>query len=263
MFSGPANAPVLLLEGGVPLMSACWGWIAPALAARVRVIAYDRAGLGWSGERPGLRDATQIAEELDALLQKICPGERVILAGHSMGALFNRTFLARNRASVLAMIWLDPAHPRQMRIRELRARMKKFLHSIESASLLAFKNLPLQQFPLMQQLNGLPGADRHAMEFFLKSAPHLRTAAREARAFEISAEQAGAVLLGTLPLLVISAQKHALPGWPELQSDLAALSPIAKHVTFTDASHLSLLANQEHALRAAGEIGAFLDEMRL
>ena len=48
--------------------AAVWGRVQPALAARTRVCAYDRSGLGWS-EASGLRvDVTRAADELHALL---------------------------------------------------------------------------------------------------------------------------------------------------------------------------------------------------
>jgi pimeloyl-ACP methyl ester carboxylesterase len=185
------------------------------------------------------------------------------MVGHSMGAMFNRGFLARNRGSVAAMIWLDPAHPDQMRNRSLRRRMRSFLFSLESANLFASRNLPRLQIPLFQQLNGLPDAELNAMRTFLRAPSHLRTSAREARSWEVSAKQVRSVRLDAVPLLIISAQKHSLPGWNELQADLTRLSARASHVTFTEASHLSLLARREHASRAAAEIRGFLDHLRV
>ena len=62
------------------------------------------------------------------------------------------------------------------------------------------------------------------------------------------------------PLLVISAQKNALRRWGEYQKELAALSENSKQVTFTDVSHLSMIAEREHARRVAEEIGRFIAE---
>jgi hypothetical protein len=41
------------------------------------------------------------------------------------------------------------------------------------------------------------------------------------------------------------------------------LSSRAQHVTFTDVSHLSMLANHEHAGRVVGEINGFLSSLKL
>jgi hypothetical protein len=183
-----------------------------------------------------------------------------------MGALFNRALLKANpqlAASISAIIWLDPAHPDQMQNRSLRKRMRSFLFSLESADLAASRNLPPIPIPLMQQFETLPPEEHQRVGFFLRNPAHLRTSVREARAWEASADCVRDVSLGNIPLLVISAQKHSLPGWTEFQESLVTLSFRAKHLTFTDASHLSLLSHRDRAARAAAEIGRFLDELGL
>jgi pimeloyl-ACP methyl ester carboxylesterase len=264
---GGASGPVILFEGGLALMSSCWAWIGAALAERARVIVYDRSGLGWSEDRPGVRGAEQIGREAAELINFLgIAGGPLVLGGHSMGALFNRALLKADpqlAASISAVIWLDPAHPDQMRNRALRKRMRSFLFSLESADLAASRNLPPIPIPLMQQFETLPPEEHRRVDFFLRSPAHLQTSVREARAWETSADYVRDVSLGTIPLQVISAQKHSLPGWAGFQENLLTLSTRAKHSTFTDASHLSLLSHQDHAMRAAAEIGRFLDELGL
>lgn len=53
----PLGGPTVVLEGGFGAFSAWWGWIAPHLARAATVVAYDRAGLGWSEPAPGPCDA--------------------------------------------------------------------------------------------------------------------------------------------------------------------------------------------------------------
>ena len=244
-----------LLEAGLTMMSSCWGWIAPELSKLGRVIAYDRAGLGWSEEREGLRDAKQIGEELGSLVEALEVREKVVLVGHSMGAFFNRAFLKQRPGFASAVVWLDPTHPEQL---QRSRRMQSFFFFLEFAHLLAARGLPSITLRMVPHLDGLPEADFLAVKTFLKQARHLKTTAREARAWKISADYIRERTLNKTPLLIVSAQKNALRKWGEYQKELAALSEKAEQVTFTDVSHLSMLAQREHALRVVRQIEKFL-----
>lgn len=260
---GEGNGPVLLCESGLTFCSTLWSWLAPELASGTRVFLYDRAGLGWSDEREGPRDASQIASELRTMLEEVLPETKLILVGHSMGALFNRAFLKVARQTILGAVWLDPAHPDQLRNRALRRRMRSFFFSLEAANLVASRNLPRLSMALLTQLRGLPPQAYRYTRFFFREGRHLRTSAREARAWDLSADFVRDTTLTDLPLLILSGQKHALPGWAELQKDLTTISSNTRHVTFTEASHLSLLAEREHARSVAQEIRGFLQTLPL
>ena len=137
--------------------------------------------------------------------------------------------------------------------------MQTFFFFLEFAHLLAARGLPSITLRMVPHFEGLPPADFQAVRAFLKNARHLRTEAREARAWKISAEYIRESTMGTTPLLIISAQKNALRRWGEYQKELAGLSSNSKQVTFTDVSHLSMLAREEHAKRAVEEIRRFLE----
>jgi pimeloyl-ACP methyl ester carboxylesterase len=134
------GGPTVLLECGLTMMSSCWGWLAPELARTATVLAYDRAGLGWSEAREGLRDAGQLSKELSGLARALPIEGPVVLVGHSMGAMINRAYYRQNPRGISAMIWLDPAHPQgppaNRRMRNL------FFFLLEFAHLLAARNLP-------------------------------------------------------------------------------------------------------------------------
>jgi pimeloyl-ACP methyl ester carboxylesterase len=184
------------------------------------------------------------------------PSEKLILVGHSMGAFFNRALLKQQPEIASAVIWLDATHPDQL---ARSRRMQTFFFFLEFAHLLATRGLPTITLRMVPHLEGLPERDFQAVKHFLKNSRHLKTTAREARAWKLSADYILETNLGAMPLLVISAQKNALRCWGEYQEELAALSTISRHVTFTDMSHLSMLAQREHAGRAAAEIGAFVN----
>jgi pimeloyl-ACP methyl ester carboxylesterase len=245
------------------MMSACWGWIAPELGGFARVIAYDRAGLGWSDEREGLRDARTLAEELASLLAALGIEERLFLVGHSMGAMCNRALLRLRPQCVKGMIWLDPAHPEQIHKRGIRRRMRNLVFYIEAAQLLATAGIPAIEVPLVRHLDRLPAQEYRALRRFLRNPRHLRTSAREARAWESSTEFFRGKPAGTVPLLILSACKNALPGWDALQRELAGFSNESRHLTFPEMSHISMLANREHAMHVVSEMRGFLNERSL
>ena len=247
-----------ILEAGLTMMSSCWSWIAPELAKLGTVIAYDRAGLGWSEEREGLRDSKQVAGELGGLVEVLGVRGKVVLVGHSMGAFHNRAFLKRCPGFASAVVWLDPTHPEQL---PKSRRMQTFFFFLEFAHLLAARDLPSITLRMVPHLEGLPEADFRAVKTFLKNARHLKTSAREARAWKLSADYIRETMLGETPLLIVSAQKNALRKWGEYQKELAELSTRSKHVTFTDVSHLSMIAQREHAMRVVAQIQEFVGGM--
>jgi pimeloyl-ACP methyl ester carboxylesterase len=102
---GPDAGPSVVLVHGWMCTSAVWCRQIRALSTRQRVVAYDQRGHGQS--RPasnGDYSADTLAADLDAVLDQAVPhGERVIVAGHSMGAM-----------AVVA--WAE-AHPDEVRSR--------------------------------------------------------------------------------------------------------------------------------------------------
>jgi pimeloyl-ACP methyl ester carboxylesterase len=90
-----------------------WHWVQTQLAPMGRVVAYDRAGLGWSEPGPGPRDAQQSAGELHTALQNAgIPGPYVVV-GHSYGELVVRAFTDLYADEVVGMVLVDASHPDQ------------------------------------------------------------------------------------------------------------------------------------------------------
>ncbi|MEV5340311.1 alpha/beta hydrolase [Streptomyces sp. NPDC052676] len=84
---GPENAPPVVLIHGWACSTAFWAAQIRALAADHRVIAYDQRGHGRS---PASRTCTTdaLADDLEAVLAAtLAPGEKAVLAGHSMGGM--------------------------------------------------------------------------------------------------------------------------------------------------------------------------------
>ncbi|MEU5219603.1 alpha/beta hydrolase [Streptomyces sp. NPDC020807] len=86
---GPDAAPAVVLAHGWTCSIGFWAEQIRALAVDHRVIAYDQRGHGRSPvPGPGGYSTTALADDLEAVLAAtLGPGERAVLAGHSMGGM--------------------------------------------------------------------------------------------------------------------------------------------------------------------------------
>ncbi|MBZ9638589.1 alpha/beta fold hydrolase [Streptomyces sp. PSKA30] len=94
---GPEQAPPVVLVHGWTCSTAFWAAQIRALAADHRVIAYDQRGHGHSPASPACSTET-LADDLEAVLAAtLAPGERAVIAGHSMGGMTVMAASARPR----------------------------------------------------------------------------------------------------------------------------------------------------------------------
>ncbi|MFE2108501.1 alpha/beta fold hydrolase [Kitasatospora sp. NPDC059463] len=87
---GQPGAPTVVLAHGWTCSTAFWAPVIHQLADRYRVVAYDQRGHGRSEVPPSrVRYSTRaLGEDLAAVLTRVVPpGERAVLAGHSMGGM--------------------------------------------------------------------------------------------------------------------------------------------------------------------------------
>ncbi|WP_327375918.1 alpha/beta hydrolase [Streptomyces sp. NBC_01216] len=106
--SGPEDAPPVVLAHGWTCSIAFWAEQIRDLSADHRVIAYDQRGHGRTppAGRYGY-STTALADDLEAVLAAtLAPGEKAVLAGHSMGgmtimAAADRPGLREHAAAVL------------------------------------------------------------------------------------------------------------------------------------------------------------------
>ncbi|MBA2951692.1 alpha/beta fold hydrolase [Streptomyces himalayensis] len=87
---GPDGAPAVVLAHGWTCSTAFWAAQIRSLAADHRVITYDQRGHGRSpaAAAPGGYSTRALADDLEAVLAATLePGEKAVLAGHSMGGM--------------------------------------------------------------------------------------------------------------------------------------------------------------------------------
>ncbi|MGW5335474.1 alpha/beta fold hydrolase [Streptomyces bauhiniae] len=84
---GPKDAPPVVLAHGWTCSTAFWAAQIEELAPDHRVIAYDQRGHGRTPHSP-VCSTDALADDLDAVLAAtLAPGERALIAGHSMGGM--------------------------------------------------------------------------------------------------------------------------------------------------------------------------------
>ncbi len=108
------NHPTLVIEGGGGLSTEYYHWLDEGLKDSLRVVRYDRSGVGYSALGDTPRDPETIARELHSLLEKAGESPPYILAGHSLGGPYIRVFTQLYPDEVAAMILIDATHPEQV-----------------------------------------------------------------------------------------------------------------------------------------------------
>lgn len=103
--------PTVLFEAGLPGSVLSWFHVQRELARLIRVVSYDRAGLGWSEAGPEPRTATRIVDELHRLLAAAGIPPPYILVGHSFGGITTRLFASTYPDEVAALVLVDPVGP--------------------------------------------------------------------------------------------------------------------------------------------------------
>ena len=105
------DKPTLVIEAGAGGVSEYYYWLAEGLRDSIRIVRYDRAGLGYSERGDRSRDPETVARELHTLLVRSGESPPYILAGHSHGGHYIRVFKDLYPNEVAALVFLDSGHP--------------------------------------------------------------------------------------------------------------------------------------------------------
>lgn len=247
---------VLLACGGCT--SSNWGWVQPAIARTTRVVAYDRAGFGWSDPGPGSRDALQHVHELHTALERAGIPGPYLLVGHSYGGEVARVFAGQYPTEVTGMVLIDPRHPDQSVRFPADALEKARDESRMIAIVRVASQFGLLRLTDMGKERELPQQQNDEYNAFHDTTRYWESIANEAAAIDASDAASRAVTsLGALPLAVLSAdQAWWTPNAPadetrlvytKLNQEQAALSANSVHRIVAGASHTSLVNNRDDA----------------
>jgi pimeloyl-ACP methyl ester carboxylesterase len=240
-----SGSPTVVLESGLGETSAYWGWIAPRVARDTRVCVYDRAGRGRSDEAATPRDGVGVATDLHNLLVRV-PGP-FVLVGHSSGAQYVRIFAGRYPSEVAGVVLLDPQPA------EAFTRLPAFptfyrIFRRVSAVFPPLARVGVARLISLADSGGLPPEAREMRRVYSSSAHSSRSLRDEFAQLPIALAQAGLVRsLGDLPLIVVTAARGAQEGWLPLQTEMAALSTNSLHQVLPNATHASVIEDEDDA----------------
>jgi pimeloyl-ACP methyl ester carboxylesterase len=106
--AGPAAArDVVVFESGWSASFPYAVWLEEALSPHVRVLSYDRVGVGDS-VGPALTAPAGFTQQLTALLSGLGIQQRVVVAGHSYGGLMAALHAAQAASTIRAIVQIDP-----------------------------------------------------------------------------------------------------------------------------------------------------------
>jgi len=261
------TGPTVLLEAGMDSFSTNWYWVQAALAKSLRVVSYDRAGLGWSDAGPRPRDAHGSARELHAALERAEVTGPYVVAGHSYGGLVARAFADLYPDDVVGMVLVDASHPDQWAHIPASLGGRLPAASNRLLSLLAWFGV-LRLFDVLtpQVATGLPEHEYTVMRAIFALPRSSATGADGLAVWEtLTRPQVnGARSLRALPLAVLSVTEQPLYGetLTALQSELPALSSNSVHRTVEGATHENLISNPKHAAVVADTIRQVVEAAR-
>lgn len=121
----------------------------PLLAPYVRVVAYDRAGLGGSAPAPGPVLIDRQLDDLASTVTGLAAGP-CVLAGHSWGGILVQLLAFRRPDLVAGLVLVDPGHeemesgltmPLQLGMRVWRAAFRDELRDDVPATIAALQEL--------------------------------------------------------------------------------------------------------------------------
>ncbi len=192
----------VVLEAGLNNGAASWERVMPLLAPHVRVVAYDRAGLGGSAPAPGLVTIDRQIDDLASVITALGAGP-CVLAGHSWGGILVQLLAFRRPDLAAGLVLVDPGH-----------------EEMDSA-------LPLPvRWGWQMMRTVFPDELR-------EDAPVTHAALRELRAAGRS--------FPDVPVVVMSAARgfprRFRAHWTRLQAGLAAVAPQGHHVVVEGTGH--------------------------
>jgi pimeloyl-ACP methyl ester carboxylesterase len=242
-----SRGPTVILEPGAGGSAASMGLIAPAVAGDSRVCVYDRAGRGWSDPAASPPDGAQIATDLHTLLSRADVPGPYVLAGHSFGGLYVRTYAARYPDEVAGLVLVDSTAADDSTAPAPSAGSYSLLKHV--TSLIATTSWVGAGW-LLADLgdSDLPPKYRDDVRATAATGKELSGVLDEYGVASRSAAEAGELRsLDAKPLIVLSATRENSEGWMTDQDEMAALSTNSLHRLEPGATHAAFVDDRLHA----------------
>jgi pimeloyl-ACP methyl ester carboxylesterase len=242
-----SGSPTVVLEPGGGEMSSNLGWITPVVAGKTRVCVYDRAGRGWSEPADTPQDGVQIATDLHTLLQRGNVPGPYVLAGHSFGGLYVRTFAARYPDEVAGMVLVDSTASKAPAASPDDPGSYDGLGRV-SALVSISARFGLGRLYGQLASGSLPPRSEDEVRVTGATASNLRSTIDEYLQANASIGQAASLRdFADKPLVVLTAGSGNDAAWQAKQKEMATLSTNSAHRVINGADHHALVGEEEYA----------------
>ncbi len=249
-----SGGPTVILEPGGGGSAASMGHITPAVARDSRVCVYDRAGRGWSDPAATPPDGLQIATDLHTLLARAHVPGPYVLAGHSFGGLYVRTYAAKYPDEVAGLVLVDSTASHNTPVFRPEAGSYNVLK--HASSLIASTaRLGVGHLIANADFSDLPPTYRDDARKTAATGKEMAGFLDEFVVANRSEAEAGSLRsLGAKPLIVLTAELDNSKGWMADQNKSVKLSTNSLHRVVSGATHPSFVENPVHAAAVARAI---------
>ncbi len=243
-----SGSPTVILEPGGGGSAASMGLIAPAVARDTRVCVYDRAGRGWSDFAASPPDGAQIATDLHTLLHRAHVPGPYVLAGHSFGGLYVRTYAARYPQDVAGLVLIDSTAGHDAPVNAPKSGSYSILK--HATSLIATtSNVGLGWLLANSEFSTLPPKDRDDARATAATGKEMGGFLDEFGVANRSEAEAGRLrTLSAKPLIVLTATVDNAKGWMAAQNAMVELSTNSLHRVEPGATHDDLVSDPSHTV---------------
>jgi pimeloyl-ACP methyl ester carboxylesterase len=242
-----SRGPTVVLEPGAGGSAASMGLIAPAVARDSRVCVYDRAGRGWSDPAASPPDGAQIATDLHRLLGRAHVPGPYVLAGHSFGGLYVRTYAAKYPEEVAGLVLVDSTAATYNPVSPPKAGSYSVLKHVSSL-FATTSRLGVGRLLADTSFSDLPPKYRDDARATAATPKEMSGVLDEYGAANRSVAEAGRLrTLDAKPLIVLTAERGNSEGWMADQNKTVTLSTNSLHRVVPGATHASFIENPDHA----------------
>lgn len=242
-----SRGPTVILEPGGGGSAASMGLIAPAVARDSSVCVYDRAGRGWSDPATSPPDGAQIATDLHRLLDRAHVPGPYVLAGHSFGGLYVRTYAAKYPEEVAGLVLVDSTAAHSTPVSPPKARSYSTLKHLSSL-VATTSRLGVGRLIADTGFSDLPPKYRDDARTTAATGKEMGGFIDEFGTANRSEAEAGELRsLDAKPLVVLTADRENSKGWMAAQNEMATLSTDSLHRVVSGATHASFVENPQHA----------------
>jgi pimeloyl-ACP methyl ester carboxylesterase len=242
-----SRGPTVILEPGGGGSAASMGLFAPAVARDSRACVYDRAGRGWSDPAASPPDGAQIATDLHNLLARAHVPGPYVLAGHSFGGLYVRTYAAKYPEEVAGLVLVDSTASKSTPVSPQKASSYSVLKHLSSL-VATTSRLGAGHLIADTGFSELPPTYRDDARHTAASGKEMSGFLDEFGVANRSEAEAGELRsLDAKPLIVLTAELENSKGWIAAQNEIATLSTNSLHRVVPGATHASFVENPDHA----------------